>query len=551
LLGGKTALKLLANFVIDIELLPTTCCGNTPGISKEIEAMNSRDGADFNAQGAAFALAGDFQRALHAFSQAITFRVQDSSAYYNRALVYRNLNEYPQALADFEQAIALRPSYALAYYQRGITYYLLHKSRRALMDFSTALALKPDDIQSLIGRALVYLAMEEHDQAILNLNSAILHDPLQAGKLGAYGCRGQAHVARRRFSEAIDDFHQALVFKSDDIIMLNRLGAAYTDSGYPDRSLVYYNHALSIKPGIAYTYNNRGEAYRLLERFQEAIEDFDAALALDASLTMVYYNRGLAFYHIGQPLRALADYTRALSLDPALVGVYHDRAEAYCSLKQYREAVADYHHLLDLDPNDTLAAFNRGTMFLYLDEPYEALADFNHVIALCPRFACAYNHRGEAYLRLRALTLAHADCLQSWKLDATHVDHGWMAQWTEMCLHDPDECMAGRLEYIAGADPLDYTAYLCRAVAHLLRGHLSEALAELEGALILDGEQWGAYFWKGMVSAALRHDDEARAALEQALSLKMPPVLLAPLHWLKLDRADFYARDAVPLLNRF
>jgi tetratricopeptide (TPR) repeat protein len=110
--------------------------------------------------------------------------------------------------------------------------------------------------------------------------------------------------------------------------------------------------------------------------------------------------------------------------------------------------------------------------------------------------------------------------------------------------------MAERLEHIAGANPQDYAAYLCRAVALLLRGHHTDALAELESALSLNREQWGAYFWKGMVCAALEDDTAAIQALEQAIRLKMPPALLAPLHWLKLKRADFYARYAVPLLDR-
>jgi hypothetical protein len=54
-----------------------------------------------------------------------------------------------------------------------------------------------------------------------------------------------------------------------------------------------------------------------------------------------------------------------------------------------------------------------------------------------------------------------------------------------------------------------------------------------------------------MVLAYLGQDDDAIAALEKALELNLPPLLLSPLRWLEQDRPDFYRKYAAPLLARF
>jgi len=54
---------------------------------------------------------------------------------------------------------------------------------------------------------------------------------------------------------------------------------------------------------------------------------------------------------------------------------------------------------------------------------------------------------------------------------------------------------------------------------------------------------------KGMVCASLGRDIEAMAALEYALVLGMPPILLLRLRWLENTRPDFYIKYVVSVLT--
>ncbi len=84
-----------------------------------------------------------------------------------------------------------------------------------------------------------------------------------------------------------------------------------------------------------------------------------------------------------------------------------------------------------------------------------------------------------------------------------------------------------------------------------LRGYYDEALEELLQAIERAPERWDAYFWKGMACISLDRDEEAIAAIEKALELELPPVLLAPLRWFAEDRPDFYEKYVVPLMTRY
>ena len=41
------------------------------------------------------------------------------------------------------------------------------------------------------------------------------------------------------------------------------------------------------------------------------------------------------------------------------------------------------------------------------------------------------------------------------------------------------------------------------------------------------------------------------AAVEKALEVELPPVLLTPLRWFEEDRPDFYQKHVVPLMARY
>ncbi len=152
---------------------------------------------------------------------------------------------------------------------------------------------------------------------------------------------------------------------------------------------------------------------------------------------------------------------------------------------------------------------------------------------------------------LKDIKQARNDYDLSWKLDTTDVNAGWMAEWAGMGKERVGTKIAGRLEHVASVAPEEYSAYICRGVALGLRNKLHEGLAELEQAMLLEPEVEDAYFWKGMICAYLGRNSVAIEAIEKALEVELPPILLTPLYWLEQDRPDFFREYAGPLLAKY
>ncbi len=54
-----------------------------------------------------------------------------------------------------------------------------------------------------------------------------------------------------------------------------------------------------------------------------------------------------------------------------------------------------------------------------------------------------------------------------------------------------------------------------------------------------------------MTYIALDLEAEARMAIEQALALEMPPILLKPLSWFERERPELYEQFIKPLLDSY
>ncbi len=367
----------------------------------------------------------------------------------------------------------------------------------------------------------------------------------------AYGNRGNAYADLKDYPRAIADFDRAIALDPNLAIAYNNRGLAYDSlKDYP-RAIADYDRAIELDPNYANAYNNRGNAYDSLKDYPRAIADFDRAIALDPNLAIAYNNRGLAYADLKDYPRAIADYDRAIELDPNDAAAYSNRGNAYANLKDYPRAIADFDRAIVLDPNYTHAYYNRGNAYDSLKDFSRAIADYDQALALDPNDAIAYHNRGVAYLGLKDTTRASADFKHSLKLDPTNVNAGWMAKWTGMGKERVGAEMAERLERIAEINLQDYIAYVCRGLALALRGQLREGLAEIEQAISQEPAEWDPYFWKGMICAYLGRNAAATEAIEKALEVRLPPVLLRPLYWLERDRPDFFREYARPLLERY
>lgn len=343
-----------------------------------------------------------------------------------------------------------------------------------------------------------------------------------------------------------------------------RLGEAYVgNNAEKAKALEWYEKALTrlsdnsnLRKAAADVAYNR--AYELYEarKYAESLPILDRAIELNRNDVRVYYFRGSAYRNLKKYELAIADYTQIIKLEPNEAYAYDSRGRVYRSLKEYKSALADFNQAITLDPGDTYAYISRGLVYRKQKEYESAIFDFNNALTLDPNDALTYRNRGFTYLWLKNQSQASIDYHDACVHNPKDNFATWMAEWVTMGKQRIGCEVAERLEAIATrASDDEYIRYVCRSVALGVRGSLRKGLHSIEQAIQLKPEEWGAYFWKGMLAAYYYRGSRPRPIVEQAitkaLEVGLPPILLTPLYWLEVDAPELYTQYAKPLLTKY
>lgn len=139
----------------------------------------------------------------------------------------------------------------------------------------------------------------------------------------AYFDRGESYELLGRYSEAVDDYTQAIKLGVFD------LGGAYF---------------------------NRGWVYAKLWQLDKALEDCKKAIQLDRDAGGERLNRGLHYVMAGQFDKAIAYCNQAVDLDTTDGETFYRRGYVYDLVAQYDKALINYLHYAQLSGANTLIA---------------------------------------------------------------------------------------------------------------------------------------------------------------------------------------------------
>ena len=126
----------------------------------------------------------------------------------------------------------------------------------------------------------------------------------------------------------------------DAVAHYNR-GVDHLEEGRYTEAIQEFKEAVVIKPDYARAYYNMGVAYMKLKHYAEAVAACDKAIAIKPDFSEAYSNMGAAYNELGQHTEALAACKRAVSIDPDYADAYRNRAIAHYSRRDYDKAWAD------------------------------------------------------------------------------------------------------------------------------------------------------------------------------------------------------------------
>ena len=323
------------------------------------------------------------------------------------------------------------------------------------------------------------------------------------------------------------------------------------EAGDHIRAIELLTEAIEEDPGSAFAHFKRGNSFRLLGRYEEAILDYSRAMELQPGIPDSWVNRGICHDELGKYDRARSDYDTALErgggrqalicralLEITLgnfeaaetdarrvIELYSEHPSGYACLGwahlesgEYEQAAQQYSEAIVREPDDADHYLNRGIARSRLGLIDQALADYSRSLELSP-------HADTHCMRAVALVgrdpqAAFADFAAALKLDPNHVesyversllhrDHGDF----ESALSDSDQALRLR--------PNDTSVLNARATIYGVRGDHREAVRWCTRAIEADteGDNWYPWVNRSFYREALGEEEKAAADRNQARKL--------------------------------
>ena len=177
----------------------------------------------------------------------------------------------------------------------------------------------------------------------------------------------------------------------------NQRGNYYYELKKYDEAITDYSEAIKINPKNATYYNYRGNAYYSLKKYNEAIADYSEAIKINPKNTAYYNNRGnVYYYNLKKYDEAIADYSEAIKINPKNAIYYNNRGNVYYNLKKYDEAIADYSEAIRIDSKNAIYYNNRGNVYYNLEKYDEAIINYDEAIRINPKYEISITSREKA-----------------------------------------------------------------------------------------------------------------------------------------------------------
>ncbi|MBP0021741.1 MAG: hypothetical protein J7647_29825 [Cyanobacteria bacterium SBLK] len=149
--------------------------------------------------------------------------------------------------------------------------------------------------------------------------------------------------------QKLAELDRAIIRNPEDARAIARRGECYRLMARYEEALGDFNRAIALKPEYDWAIAHRGECYRLMARYEEALENFGDAIQLNNKSAWNFAHRGASYYPLKQYEKALADIDRALQLHPDYPWALFYRVNLDIRKNCYEEALADFDRAIVFD----------------------------------------------------------------------------------------------------------------------------------------------------------------------------------------------------------
>jgi lipoprotein NlpI len=229
--------------------------------------------------------------------------------------------------------------------------------------------------------------------------------------------QGQDLAAAGKYAAAIEAYKKSLKLAKDDASTYEALGVAYRMLNRYDDAIVALTESIRIQPDrSAEPYLRRGICWFQKEEYGLAGLDFDYASGIDFTDPRAATWKGMTLVRQGLLLDAVNTYSSALRYDNRFVLAHVNRGLVYAALHDYKKAIIDFDGAINVTPKDPTLYFKRAIAESSGGDWKAAVSSYTEAIRLDSHYAAAFKNRSEAYRRLGDTAHAKADSQRALEL---------------------------------------------------------------------------------------------------------------------------------------
>ncbi|XP_035496127.2 tetratricopeptide repeat protein 28-like isoform X1 [Scophthalmus maximus] len=264
---------------------------------------------------------GDFQAAVHLYSEALQADPQNCILYSNRSAALLKMGQHQAALDDAEKACELNPKWPKAYFRQGVALQYLGRHADALAAFASGLAQDPKSLQLLVG--MVEAAMKSPLRESLEPT----YQQLQKMKLDkspfvVVSVIGQELLTAAHHTASVVVLEAALKIGTCSLKLrgsvFSALSSAHWSLGNTEKSTGYMQQDLEVaktlgdQTGECRAHGNLGSAFFSKGNYREALTNHRNQLVLAMKLKD-REAASMALSSLGHVYTAIGDYPNALA----------------------------------------------------------------------------------------------------------------------------------------------------------------------------------------------------------------------------------------------
>lgn len=240
-------------------------------------------------------------------------------------------------------------SYGSIFFQRG--YY-----EQSAAAFERSLRDNPDSAEALYGIGSVYLQQSNLSEARNAFDRVVKMTPAYPETLpNAWNNLGLIATREGQTDKAVPYFEKALTLSPDHVIALGNLGNAYRDLQRWDDARAVLEHAVAVAPEDAEANYSLGMVYAQLNDTDRAYEYLQQALKLRPDYPEALNNLGVLYLRTDRIEEAIASFEKCIKLAPGFDQSYLNLARVYAIQNAREKARAVLLQLLRRNPDHQIA----------------------------------------------------------------------------------------------------------------------------------------------------------------------------------------------------